>query len=77
MSYMASFTVRLTPALEAALEVASKARGVSKSDLAREAIERHLHLEKLQKIRGKLVPYLEQEGIFSEEDVFKRLGDDA
>jgi predicted transcriptional regulator len=72
---MASLTVRLPDSLESALEKASVARGISKSDLAREAIERHLRAEALQRLRGKLAPHLERQGIFTEADVFERLGE--
>jgi len=72
---MASLTVRLSDSLESQLEKASRARGVSKSDIAREAIERHLRQEALRDIRGKLAPYLEAQGIHTEDDVFKKLGE--
>jgi predicted transcriptional regulator len=75
MSYMASLTVRLPDSLESALEKASVARGISKSDLAREAIERHLRAEALQRIRAKLAPHMERHGVFTEADVFDRLGE--
>jgi predicted transcriptional regulator len=72
---MASLTVRLPDSLERALEKASAARGLSKSDLAREAIERHLHAEALQRIRARLAPHLERQGVFTEADVFERLAE--
>ncbi len=70
---MASLTVRLPNSLQVRLEQASKARGLSKSDLAREAIERHLRQETLRGIRQQLAPYLEAQGIHTEADVLKRL----
>ena len=70
---MASLTVRLPDSLESALGKASRARGVSKSDLAREAIERHLRAASLQRLRSKLAPHLEGQGVFTEADVFERL----
>jgi predicted transcriptional regulator len=70
---MASLTVRLPDSLESALEKASRARGISKSDLAREAIERHLRVEALLRIRTRLAPHLESRGIFTEADVFERI----
>jgi len=73
---MASLTVRLSEDLESLLEAASKVRGVSKSDLAREAIEQHLHIEALQRIRNKFAPFLERQGFFTENDIFKRLDEE-
>ncbi len=72
---MSSLTVRLPDSLESALEKASRERGVSKSDFAREAIERHLRADSLQNIRAKLAPHLERQGIYTEADVFERLGE--
>lgn len=73
-TYMTSLTIRLSESLGAQLETASKARGVSKSDLAREAIERHLRQETLRGIRQNLAPYFEAQGVHTEEDVLDRLG---
>ena len=73
ITYIPSLTVRLSEDLESQLEAASKVRGVSKSDLAREAIEQHLRIEALHRIRNKFAPFLELQGLFTERDIFKRL----
>jgi predicted transcriptional regulator len=70
---MASLTVRLPDLLEARLAEASAARGVSKSDLAREAIERHLRQETLRGLRARLAPHVEAQGLLTEADVLRRL----
>ncbi len=73
MTYMPSLTVRIPDALEVKLEQASQARGISKSDLAREAIERLLRRQTLCGLRERLAPNLEAQGMFTEEDVLNRL----
>ena len=70
---MASLTVRIPDALEVKLVQASQARGISKSDLAREAIERLLRRRTLCELRERLAPNLEAQGMFTEEDVLNRL----
>ncbi len=75
-AYMASLTLRIPDALEQQLEAASKERGLSKSDLAREAIEGPLKVEAWRKLREQFRPQLEKQGLFSEADVFKRLGEE-
>ena len=74
---MASLTLRIPVKLEQQLEEASKERGLSKSDIAREAIERDLQVRAWQKLREKFRPHLEKEGVFTEAEVFDRLGEKA
>ena len=70
---MASLTLRIPDVLEKQLETESKERGISKSDVARDALQRHLNVLKLNRLREELTPFLEAQGIFTEDDVLKRL----
>ena len=72
-TYMASLTLRIPDSLERQLIAASKERGISKSDIAREAIERDMRVEAWRKLRDQFRPYLEKQGLFTEEDVLRRL----
>lgn len=72
---MASVTVTLSDSLELQLERASRARGISKSDFVREAIERYIRWDRLREMRGMLAPYLDAQGIHTEADVFQRMGE--
>jgi predicted transcriptional regulator len=73
IAYMASLTLRISDSLERQLVAASKERGISKSDIAREAIERDLRVEAWRKLRDQFRPNLEAQGLFTEEDVLRRL----
>ena len=70
---MATLTLRIPADLEGNLETESRERGISKSDVARDALKRHLSVLKLNRLRQDLAPFLEAQGIFTEEDVLKRL----
>jgi hypothetical protein len=70
---MASLTLRIPDVLEKQLETESKQRGISKSDLARDALQRHLNVLRFNRMREELAPLMESQGIFTEEDVLKRL----
>lgn len=59
--------------MNAVLDRQSIAQGVSKSDLAREALRRFLTVAEFRTIRAKLVPLAEAQGIHTDEDVFERL----
>jgi hypothetical protein len=70
---MATLTLRIPDELESELALESKERGISKSDVARDALQRHLSILKLNRLRQDLAPFVEAQGIFTEEDVIKRL----
>ena len=70
---MTSLTLRISDKLEKQLEDACRERGISKSDVAREAIERDLQVQAWRKLREQFRPHLEKQGIFTEADVFQRL----
>ena len=75
-TYMASLTVRIPASLERELEAQSRERGISKSDVAREALERDLRVQAWRRLREQFRPHLERQGVFTEADVLKRLGDE-
>jgi len=70
---MATITLRVPDELDEALERQSTAAGVSKSDLAREALRRFLAVSELQRLRAKLVQRAQAQGIHTDEDVFRAL----
>jgi predicted transcriptional regulator len=73
MYYMATITLRVPDELDEALERQSTAAGVSKSDLAREALRRFLAVSELQRLRTRLVQRAQAQGIHTDEDVFRPL----
>jgi predicted transcriptional regulator len=70
---MATLTLRISDDLDKELERQSAAIQVSKSDLAREALQRYLRVAKLRALRTKLVPRAQARGIYTDEDVFRKL----
>jgi predicted transcriptional regulator len=70
---MATITLRLPDELDEALERQSSAAGVSKSDLAREALRRFLTVSEFQRLREKLVRRAQAQGIHTDDDVFRVL----
>ena len=59
--------------MDRALERQSSAAGVSKSDLAREALRRFLAVSELQRLRARLVRRAQAQGVHTDEDVFRVL----
>jgi predicted transcriptional regulator len=70
---MATLTLRIPDELDQELERQSAASHLSKSDLAREALQRYLSVAKLRSLRAKLVPRAQAQGIHTDEDVFRKL----
>lgn len=73
---MASLTLRIPAALERQLRAESRQRGVSKSDVVRDALERDLKVQAWRRLRDQFRPHLERQGVFTEADVFQRLGEE-
>jgi predicted transcriptional regulator len=70
---MATLTLRIPDELDRELEQQSLATRLSKSDLAREALQRYLQVAKLRALRAELVPLAQRQGINTDEDVFRAL----
>ncbi|HXJ40672.1 MAG TPA: ribbon-helix-helix protein, CopG family [Bryobacteraceae bacterium] len=70
---MATITLRLPDSMDKALTRQSAASGLSKSDLAREALSRYLNVGEFKRLRRKLVPLAQAQGLHTDEDVFKIL----
>ena len=66
-----SLTIRLDQELDKLLRKASKQSGLSRSELAREALRRQLRLIQFESLRKKVMPFAEARGYLTDEDVFK------
>ncbi len=73
MSYMKtkSLTIRIDKELNDLLNKASKQTGKSKSQVAREAIERQLRLVQMESLRKRIMPFAESQGYLTDDDVFR------
>jgi predicted transcriptional regulator len=70
---MVTITLRVPPELDRALTRQSTAAGISKSDIAREALRRYLAVAEVQRLRARLVPRAQALGLNTDEDVFRAL----
>ena len=70
---MATLTLRIPDDLDQKLERQSAVSQLSKSDLAREALQRYLRVARFRSLRAKLVPRAQAQGIHTDEDVFRKL----
>jgi len=70
---MSTLTLRVPDELDKALERQSAAQGISKSDLAREALKRYLRVSEFRTLRTRLVARAQAGGINTDDDVFEVL----
>lgn len=70
---MATLTLRIPDDLDKELDRQSTASRLSKSDLAREALQRYLRVSRFRSLRSKLVPQAQAQGVHTDEDVFRVL----
>ena len=67
---MSTLTLRVPDELDRALERQCAALGISKSDLAREALKRYLRVSEFRTLRTRLVARAQAAGINTDDDVF-------
>ena len=68
-----TLTIRLDRNLEELLTKASKRAGISRSELAREALRRQLRISQLDALRKRIAPFAEARGFLTDEDVFNEI----
>ena len=68
-----TLTIRLDADLEALLMKASKRAGISRSELARQALRRQLRISQFDTLRKRIVPFAEARGFLTDEDVFNEI----
>jgi predicted transcriptional regulator len=71
LRYMSTLILRAPDELDQALERQSAALGISKSDLALEALVRYLRKAEFRTLQTKLVARAQAGGINTDEEVFK------
>ena len=69
----AVLTIRIDDELESLLDRACGIAGRTRSDLAREALKRQLTIATFEELRLKVMPYAEQQGLLTDEDVFRAI----
>jgi predicted transcriptional regulator len=70
---MSTLTIRLDPKLERELERIARQTGRTKSEIAREALQRQVAVTRFRELRKKTLPFAEAQGLVTDEDVFRAL----
>ncbi len=68
-----TFSIRLPDDVRKQLQEISEAESKSVSDLVRESIQKYITVYKFRRLRNKVLPFAESQGILTDEDVFKSI----
>jgi predicted transcriptional regulator len=66
-----TITIRMDEELDNLLTKAAGLSGKSRSEIAREAIRRHLCLNQFDSLRRRMMPFAEARGYLTDNDVFR------
>ena len=66
-------TIRLPEELRKALQDISKRENVPVSDIVRESLRKYISIHRFRKLRDKVLPFAEAQGLLTDEDIFKEL----
>ncbi|HEX5727317.1 MAG TPA: ribbon-helix-helix protein, CopG family [Longimicrobiaceae bacterium] len=66
-----AISVSLPEELRTELDACTVEEGVSRSDLIREALREYLLIRRFRKLRARIIPQAQAQGIFTDEDVFR------
>ncbi|WP_159585380.1 ribbon-helix-helix protein, CopG family [Marinoscillum sp. 108] len=70
---MKTITIRLSDELESKLSALIDASGNTKSEVIREALEKHLSVKSFQQLRNRVLPFAEAQGLLTDEDIFQTI----
>jgi predicted transcriptional regulator len=65
-----TLTIRLPDDLRKELQKISHEESKPMSDLVRESLQRYISIYKFRRLRNKVLPFAESQGILTDEDVF-------
>lgn len=77
MSYKlmtSSITIRLPDDLRRDLEAISTAEKKPLSDVVRESLRRYVAIQQFRRLRRKVLPFAEAQGLLTDEEIFESLG---
>ena len=69
-----SITIRLPDDLRRDLEAISTAEKKPLSDVVRESLRRYVAIQQFRRLRRKVLPFAEAQGLLTDEEIFESLG---
>lgn len=69
-----TLTVRIPKQLKADLYKLSQDEHVPVSDLVRESVRRYVAVRRFKRMRARIVPHAQAQGLYTDDDIFNALG---
>lgn len=68
-----TITIRISDEIKSDLNDISKSEDKSVSDLVRESLKNYIAVRKFRKLREKVLPFAEAQGMLTDEEIFKNI----
>ena len=69
----ATITISVPEEIKAELDKVVRDEGISRSEIVRESLRDYLFMRRFRQLRAKMLAKAQAQGIFTDEDVFKRV----
>ena len=73
MKQTTTLTLRIPEDLKKDLEELSKTEQKPISDLVRESLRQYIAIRRFRKLRNKVLPFAEAQGLLTDEDIFQEI----
>ena len=68
-----TITISVPEEIKAELDKLMREEGISRSDIVRESLRDYLFMRRFRQLRARMLAQAQAQGIFTDEDVFKRI----
>lgn len=68
-----TLTIRIPDSMRQELQQISKEQKKPISDLVRESLRKYITIQRFRRIRDRVLPFAEAQGILTDEDVFREI----
>ena len=68
-----TITISVPEEIKAELDKVVHDEGISRSDIVRESLRDYLFMRRFRQLRAKMIAKAQAQGVFADEDVFKRV----
>jgi predicted transcriptional regulator len=68
-----AITIRIPEEMRKELQEITRSEGKPLSDLVRESLKKYISIYRFRKLRNRVLPFAEAQGILTDEDVYKNI----
>jgi metal-responsive CopG/Arc/MetJ family transcriptional regulator len=68
-----TITISIPKSMRRKLDRLTKQESLNRSDIVREALRQYINRQEFYRLRNLMIPEAEQKGIYTDEDVFRKI----